>query len=282
MLAVLDELRRNLMAMALLARMDPIQLWIPFPKQLACLKSLKKYVFMLGANRPGKTDWLVADACLWITSRHPYVKTPRNAMGYFSMLENNKLHQVILPKFRSKLGPQGRIWDYNETKKELTIIRGPGKGNKIFFLSQEAGRGGYASFAAHRFWIDEEHEEPIFLDIVARCTDHNAQILMAATPEYGLKWTWYNFWQPFRKGEMRDVLHIEEVTQFDNPTLDPKVILANYEVLKRADPLMARIKVYGEPINLSGTPFFNLEILNKLMKRAEAVFYEQGEFQEVA
>ena len=270
------------MVMALLYKLDPIQLWIPFPKQLECLRSLKKYVFMLGANRPGKTDWLVSDACLWITGRHPYVKTPRNAQGYFSMLENNKLHQVILPKFRSKLGPQGKVWDFNETKKELTILRGRGKGNKIFFLSQEAGRGGYASFAAHRFWIDEEHEEEIFIDVIARCRDFDAQILMAATPEYGLKWTWYNFWQPFRKGELRDVCLIVEVSQFDNPTMDPKGIWADYETMKRADPLKARIKVFGEPINLAGTPFFNPEVLETLMKRADAVLGEQGEFQEVA
>ena len=77
-------------------------------------------------------------------------------------------------------------------------------------------------------------------------------------------------------------LKIVEVSQFDNPTMDPKGIWADYETMKRADPLKARIKVFGEPINLAGTPFFNPEVLEVLMKRADAVVGEQGEFMEVA
>lgn len=75
---------------------------------------------------------------------------------------------------------------------------------------------------------------------------------------------------------------IVEVSQFDNPTMDPKGIWADYETMKRADPLKARIKVFGEPINLAGTPFFNPEVLQTLMKRADGVLAEKGELQEVA
>lgn len=217
---------------------------------------------------------------MYSEGRHPFVETPKNARCYFSVLDYKKLERVILPKFQTKLRPG--YYEINQTDMCITITKGAGKGNKIFLMSQEAGRDAYESFSAHRFYVDEEHAEDIFTAIMARCIDYNASILLAATPTEGLTWLWHKYWSLYRQGKMREELHIEEATMYDNPTLDPKLIDKLYERMSAADPLMARVRVYGEPLNLSGTPFFNLLELNEAIKESDSVFHEVGELQEVA
>lgn len=234
---------------------------------------------MVGANRPGKSDWLVADCSLYAEARHPVVTTPKNAQSFFSVLDFGKLDKVIIPKFRQKLRPG--FFEINETTKCITITKGNGKGNKIFFLTQEGGRDGYESFSAHRFYVDEEHKEDVFTAILARCVDKKASILGTMTPEEGLTWFWYKYWLPYRQGKLRDEMFLVECSMFDNPVLDPAEIRKTYERMYAADPLMARIRVYGEPLNLSGSPFFNMEILNTMISNAASVFFEKGELTEV-
>lgn len=277
----MTQLRSVLLRMYQLHRVDPLQLWIPFPWQLKKLQCRKKFNFALGANRPGKTDWLVADAALTAESRHPYQRTPKNAQIYLSVLTFKKIEQVILPKFREKLRPQGKYWGYNQTTQCISIIAGKGKGNKIFLLSEEQGVEAYDSFAANKFYIDEEHSEKVFGRILARCIDHSAQVCLAATPENGLTYTWHNYWQPWREGKNHDLVDIVELSMYDNPTLDKKQIDMLFEELSRQDPLIARIKVLGEPLNLAGTPYFNLNVLDMMIKAASSVYSERCELQEV-
>lgn len=166
----------------------------------------------------------------------------------------------------------------------ITVTKGRGKGNKLFLLSQEADAKAFDAFSAHRFYIDEEPTAKIFGRVLARCVDYKAQILMAATPEDGLTWMWYNYWQKWREGDpdIRAICHITELTMYDNPTLDKGEIDRLFEALKRTrGELIARIKVLGEPLNLAGTPFFNMEVLDRLLKAAAHVLPEQGDLQEV-
>lgn len=282
LLGFMIELRSTLARMRLLNRIDPIQMVVPFPWQKEKLAVKKKFNFALGANRPGKTNWLVLDCALCLEARHPHLKLPRNSQLYFLVADYKKIEGVVLPKLRSLI-PSSRM-DFNQTTMTITMTKGRGKGNKLFILSQEADAKTFDAFSAHRFYIDEEPTAKIFGRVLARCVDHKAQILMAATPEDGLTWMWYDYWQKWRDKDptITEICHITELTMYDNPTLDRGEIDRLYEAIKRTQgELIARIKVMGEPLNLAGTPYFNMEMLDRLIKAASHIVPETGDLQEI-
>ena len=163
---------------------NPLKLFIPFDYQMVLLKSMKKYLLMLTSNRLGKSDWLTYDLSLYATGQHPYHKTPRNAVTWISVENNDKIPQVLYPKFRDRLGPQGSRWEYNENKKTIYVRCGTNNWSEIVFKSEQAERlskGTYEGSKIHRLGFDEVPSEDIFNKAIIRTIDTKAQILVAAT-----------------------------------------------------------------------------------------------------
>lgn len=227
------------------------------------MSSKKKYLIALAANRVGKTDYLVYDTAMYAMGRHPYHKTPRNANVWISVLKNDKVDEVLLPKFKNVLRPG--IWDYNDNKKTFTIKISPNNTSTIVIKSQEAGIGSYESATVHRLAFDEQPDESIFDAALVRVIDTGAQVLVAATMwEEGVSWLYDRFAQPVIEGKP-EAKNIELVraSMYDNPTLNKKNIDEHFRVLSQKSPEEARVRVLGEFLPLSGQCPFNLSALTR-------------------
>lgn len=216
---------------------------------------------MIGANRLGKTDWLTADISLFAEGRHPVAKTPRNARIWITVLKNDMVDKVLLPKFKEKLMP-GR-WEYNDNKKTIYVKNGNKNWSSIEIKSQEAGRASFEGATVHRLAFDEQPEEPIFDSALVRVIDTGGQVLMAATMwEEGISWVYDRFIQPFLDGTAKDVEFVDGAMK-DNQILDEKFINEFFTALSLKNPEEAQVRVLGARIPLSGKCIFNVGALMK-------------------
>jgi phage terminase large subunit-like protein len=249
---------------------DPVQLFYPYDHQMKLMKSKKKYLFMIGSNRLGKSDWLVVDNVLYAEGRHPSgVKTEKNAKLWIVVLKNDMVDKVLMPKFRQYLKP-GR-WEYNDNKKTIYVKRGPYNWSEIEIKSQEAGRGSFEGATVHRLSFDEQPLEEIFDSALVRVIDTKAQVLMAATMwEEGISWVYDRFIKPYMDGISTNV---EFVTgRMDaNLILDKSRIDEFYRQLSLRNPEEAEVRVLGAMISLSGKCPFNMAALNMMENEAKPV-----------
>jgi len=168
-----------------------------------------------------------------------------------------------LPKFRELLNPY--VWEFNSNKNMITIVRGPGKGNKLFFKSQDAGELSYEGSIVNLMMFDEEHTQKVFNAAMMRCVRHRARVVIAATLTKGMTWMYDVFIKPVLDGKRKDV-ELIVATQYDNPMLNKKDVDEDLRVSMLSDPMEARIRILGEFLNLSGSQVFNPMSVNKMLE----------------
>jgi len=252
--------------MRLVHTVDPVSLWFPYDYQRKLLYSRKRYLIALAANRVGKSDWLTTDFSLFAMGRHPVCRTPRNANLWISVLTNDKVDEVLLPKFKERLRPGS--WEYNDNKKVFKVKVGANNFSTIVIKSQEAGVGSYESATVHRLAFDEQPYEEIFDAALVRVIDTGGQVLVAATMwEEGISWLYDRFVVPVLEGSnrARDI-ELVRASMYDNPILDRKNIDEYFRAMSEKAPEEARVRVLGEFIPLSGKCIFNT---TALMRYAE-------------
>lgn len=222
---------------------------------------------MSGSNRRGKSDWLTTDCSLYMEGRHPFIRTPKRAVGWFVCVTSDMWGQVIAPKLRAKLKPNGYI--INNQLKSLTITDGPGKGNKLFFKSDDADIKTFEGAKLNRAWVDEEISQQKFTALCVRTSDTNAQVLVAATLIGGNETYLYDdFIQPYLEGKARKDALISVGPSLDNATLDKKTIDELAKQVAREDELLARIRYSGEFLYLGGRCVFDGVSMHQAREKA--------------
>lgn len=273
MVAWFQSLHKKIEEIRYVKETDPIALFIPSPKQEIALFTKKRFTFLTGANQIGKSVIVTVIASLFLTNRHPVLKTPKNAVIWISVTDFTKIEQVLMPKFREYLVPG--TFDFNVNRNMLSIIRGPGTGNKLFFKSQDAGELSYEGSIVNLLIFDEEHEQKIFNAALMRCVRYRAPVFIAATLTKGMTWMYDVFVKPTLDKRRKDV-ELIVASQYDNPMLDKKNVDEDLRVSMLSDPNEARIRILGEFINLAGSSVFNPMAINKMM--GEAVEPRKMEF----
>lgn len=228
---------------------------------------------MITSNRAGKTDWMTGDLALFAMGRHPSVKTPRNSISWITVLTNDKVHEVMYPKFKQKLGPVGVKWEYNDNKSTFYVKCGMQNWSEIVIKSQEAGIGSFESSTVHRLAFDEQPYQDIFNAALIRVIDTGGQVLIAATMwEEGISWLYDEFIVPVleNKPEAKNIELVGPgLTMWDNPILDKEWIDEAYRKAAQRNPEEARVRFFGEYIPLSGKCPFSMRSLNYYRKTAE-------------
>jgi hypothetical protein len=252
-----------------LDKKDPVKLYISLPHQWPLYKAAgsKKYrfMFMSGGNRRGKTDWLTTDCALWLMGEHPFMKTPKRAVGWMVCLTDEMWGNIIVPKLRVKMKPG--MYEINNQKKTLIVTNGKGKGNRLVFKSDEQKLQTFEGARVDRVWIDEEISQQRFNAVCVRTADTGAQILIAATLINGLTYLYEDFVAPTARGERTDVI-IDHGNWEDNPILEKKTMDALRDQVAREDEMLARIRFGGEFLSLEGRCVFDGAVLTNDLKKS--------------
>lgn len=230
---------------------------------------------MIGPNRLSKTDWLTSDFALAAMGRHPVFKTPRNCTLWISVEKNDKVDQVLEPKFREKLRPTQ--WEYNGNKHIFYVKCGMNNWSEIVIKSQEAGRASYEGSKVHRLAFDEQPAEDIFDSALVRTIDTRGQVLVAATMwEFGVTWLYDRFIVPVLE-ERAEASQIElvgkDLPMESNPMLDKDEIREQRRRMALRSPEEAAVRFDGKYIPVGGKTPFNLEAL-KLARESQGMPFE--------
>jgi len=212
--------------------------------------------------------------------RHPTFKTPKNCTLWISVEKNDKVDQVLEPKFREKLRPGH--WEYNGNKHIFYVKCGMNNWSEIVIKSQEAGRGSYEGSKVHRLAFDEQPLEDIFDGAVIRTIDTRGQVLLAATMwEQGVTWVYDRFIIPVLENKPASS-NIELVghnlPMESNPMLDPAEIQEQRRATALRSPEEAAVRFDGKYIPLTGFTIFSLDALKKYRAEQEEGFEAELEY----
>ena len=149
----------------------------------------------------------------------------------------------------------------------ITITQGVGKGNRCILKSDEQPLSAFEGGRVDRAGVDEEISQTKFNALCVRTTDTGGQVLIAATLINGLTYLYYDFIEPWQKGERKDVLVV--ITGWkENPVLDEKSVMTIKDQLAREDPLLAAIRFGGQFLSLDGKMVFDGARIGQDMKSA--------------
>ena len=195
------------------------------------------------------------------------------------MEKNDKIPQVLEPKFREKLGPSGYRWEYNDNKKTFYVKCGNGW-SEIVIKSQEAGRASYEGSKVHRLAFDEEPLEQIFDSALIRTIDTRGQVLVAATMwEEGISWLYDRMILPVIEGkpEAEDIELVgRDLPMESNPMLDPREIQQQRERAMLRSPEEAAVRFDGRYIPVTGQTPWSIRALEAYAEKQMP--YEEVEF----
>jgi phage terminase large subunit-like protein len=251
----------------------PFYSWKPHPKQLRAMKSQKRHVVVLGANRTGKSDVIHRIATERFMGWSPVLtrefgrlityKRPINV--WVSALDANVSRDVSEEKVRGFIPPDAIAKKLITWRAADRLWRDERDGSTIGFKSADSGRSKYQGTSREVIVLDEEHPEDIYNECYARTIDCGGQIIMGFTALQGLRWLHKLL---FDTKADEDFLELITMGLVDNPYIPVKEI----ELAKKrytGDEL--RIRVYGDFILRIGSPFFAREDVEAQLPRCESV-----------
>lgn len=181
---------------------------------------------MLGRRHPDAVAWAAANA-------FPLDRLPdRPGRVLASGLTSNDSRRVQRAKVRAYL-PPGCSWRNEEGDGEASVSHPDG--GVIVFKSNDAGRRAYQGDWFDVAWLDEEHDEDVFLEVmmrVARVPGGRGHVVLTMTPLQGMTWVYDRF---VANRPARYRAHWLHGT--DNPHLPADklaAVLAQYGPLQRA------------------------------------------------
>jgi phage terminase large subunit-like protein len=199
---------------------------------------------------------------------------------WISVEKNDKVDQVLEPKFREKLRPGH--WEYNSNKHIFYVKCGANNWSEIVIKSQESGRASYEGSKVDRLAFDEQPDEQIFDSALIRTVDTRGQVLVAATMwEFGITWLYDRFIVPYLEGKRDDLELVgKDLPMESNPMLDPQEISEQRRQTALRSPEESAVRFDGKYIPIGGLTPFNLEALKQYRdnqgKAVEAELYYGG------
>lgn len=226
----------------------------PLPHQVQYHQDPHQGRINFGGNRSGKSYSSVVEMVWWATGTHPYRQTPRpplrlrhvavdSPMGINKILK--ELYKQIVPKRLLRGGSFEAAWQNQPAQLNFS------NGSEIEFLSYEQDLDKHAGVSRHAIAFDEEPDEAIFNENMARLVDTDGQWWIAMTPLEGLTWVYHRFWLPFEEGslENKEDVGIHKFRSRDN-TYIPKGAIERLLAGLSEDERRARLE--GDFMALSG------------------------------
>lgn len=181
--------------------------------------SRKKGRIVFGGNRSGKTYSSVAEMVWWATGTHPYRPTPRPplALRHVCVDKPQGTDKILKELYRQLVPPRylrGR--DFDKAWEEKPDVLWFSNGSFIEFLTYEQTLSKHAGTSRHAVGFDEEPDEAIFNENMARLVDTDGEWWISLTPLEGLTWLYHRFYLPWEQGTLSDDIEMWHFLTKDN------------------------------------------------------------------
>lgn len=242
----LEQLKRSMVAQ------NPIAAYRPHAKQQEFHNSPAQERWFLGGNRSGKTMAGAAEAAWAALGLHGR-KAP--SLGWIVSVSYSQ-QQEAAEKALIELIPAAEILRPIHGAKGGLALLDLRNGSRIIFHSCEQGSSALQGAGLDWVWFDEEPDEPIWKETVARVGKNALRVWVTLTPLKGFSWTYQRL---FRDRPLNS--EVFRVATSDNPHL-PAGELARLE--REYTGPMARARLYGEYVDLVGQGVIPWELLARL------------------
>ncbi len=201
------------------ARKPDVDGYKPQEYQIDFHTSRKSGRVVFGGNRSGKTFSSVVEMVWWATGTHPYRPTPRPPLALRHVAVDKpqginkilkELYKQLTPPRYLKEGNFDKAWDNRYDTLEFS------NGSVIEFLTYEQELQKHAGTSRHAIAFDEEPDEAIFNENMARLVDTDGEWWISLTPLEGLTWLYHRFYMPFEAGTLADDVGIWHFLTRDN------------------------------------------------------------------
>lgn len=160
-----------------------------------------------GGNRSGKSYSSVCEMVWWATGTHPYRPTPRPpvALRHVAVDRPQGIDKVLKELYKKITPPRylrGGNWDaaWQNNPPVLHFDND----SFIEFLTYEQELDKHAGTSRHAVAFDEEPDEAIFNENMARLIDTNGEWWIAMTPVEGLTWVYHRFYLKWEEDELSE------------------------------------------------------------------------------
>ena len=169
--------------------------WFKPPKESkaipAFIASPKKYRFLFGGNRSGKSETNVGyEACAAALNRHPNYELPPKAIIWVCAETWPQVGTILWQEKMCNYLPMAEIklivW-HNKQEVIPAYIHLK-NGNKIEFKAYDQGRTSFEGRAVDLIVCDEQMPQDIFIECQARLMDRRGRFTLSATPIIPQPW----------------------------------------------------------------------------------------------
>lgn len=200
------------------------------PKQVVAYSTDRTHRLLFWGNQVGKTTLGAVECAEVALKRHQFIKPKGGAVIWASALTWEMWEHILLPELLTWI-PKDRIVDAPEPfksspgRRTIMVRADDGTISRIIGKSAQAGRASYQSAKVHFAWIDEEHPEAIWDELMLRLVRFGGRTLTTATPLLGLTWLYHRLYLGWQRGTLPDVW-CSHAGLKDNPSITPEQIAA--------------------------------------------------------
>lgn len=237
---------------------NPLNTYVPHPKQADYHGSRNKIKGFIGGNRSGKTAAGVVDDliqavdtdCLPDHLRKFKRWEPPVRLRIVAPKFNENVEQVIFPTIRQWVPrPQlkGSGWEtaFSKQRRVLEFENG----STIQFLTFDQDLDAHAGAALHRVHFDEEPEgdkgRELFQENMMRLADHDGDFCLTMTPLFGLSWAWDEIWQRRHV----DGITVVQVDSTENPHVNQKALAVEFARMPKEE---RDSRLHGKFVHFAG------------------------------
>lgn len=214
-----DPIQKLGVLLAQKARNPDIDGYKPLPHQVRFHSNPAKGRINFGGNRSGKSYSSVCEMVWWATGTHPYRDTPRPPVALRHVaVDKPQGIDKILKELYKKICPsrvlRGGTWESAWQSNPPALFFE--NGSFIEFMSYEQELDKHAGTSRHAIAFDEEPDEAIFNENMARLIDTDGDWWIAMTPVEGLTWVYHRFYLKWEEGELSEDVAIFVFLTDDN------------------------------------------------------------------
>lgn len=185
-----------------LLKVDPLNYgFAPHEGQMRLHTATTEEVFLVAANRWGKSVAGMRETLWRATGMHPYKKLARQHDVIWCGFVDFGFYIKVTKRLFDDWVPQNRLIQFHESEKWAKIKRSDGGVCTIHFLSYESGRMSWQGGAVDYIWLDEELPQEIYHEATARLVDRRGHMLLTQTPVTGLGWAYDEIYVPAMTGQ---------------------------------------------------------------------------------
>lgn len=236
---------------------DKIMSYAPYPWQESFHRSKKRHRWVIAANRAGKTTCGAVESIWTACGWHPFREVIVPNSGWVVSVDFPASRDVAQEKIFEYL-PPWMIKTWNKAD-QLLILKNL---SRIGFKSCDSGWLKFQGADKDWVWFDEEPEELVFKECVARIVAGRSLMVWGTmTPLKGITWTYSDIY----KSDRQD-LELFSASIYDNPAL-PKEEVEAFE--RSLNEYEKEARLFGKYVILSGSPVFSPSALEAYLVESE-------------